>query len=58
MLMETKHMIYLGIFIGSTVGGLLGTALDHGNGLGFWTLALGTIGSFAGLYAGYKIGTN
>ncbi len=53
--METKHLIYLGIFIGSTIGGLLGTALDHGNGFGFWTIFLGTIGSFAGIYGGYKI---
>lgn len=54
--METKHYIWLGIFIGSTIGSLIGAAIDHGNGLGFWTLALGTVGSFAGIWAGYKIG--
>lgn len=46
-------MIYIGIFDGSTVGGLLGSALDHGNGLGFWTFLSGTVGSFAGIWAGY-----
>lgn len=54
--METKHLIYLGIFVGGTVGGLLGSWLDHGNGLGMWTLLLSTIGSFVGVYAGYKMG--
>jgi len=54
--METKHLIYLGIFIGGTVGGLLGSWLDHGNGLGAWTLILSTVGSVIGLWAGYRMG--
>jgi len=58
MLMETKHLIYLGIFVGGTVGGLLGTWLDKGNGLGAWTIFLSTVGSAVGLWAGYKIGTS
>ncbi|HSX23837.1 MAG TPA: hypothetical protein VLE74_01935 [Candidatus Saccharimonadales bacterium] len=54
--METKHLIYIGIFVGSTIGGLLGSVFDHGGGLGMWTLLLGTIGSFAGIWVGYKLG--
>lgn len=56
--MDTKKLIWLGIFVGGTVGGLLGNMLDHGNGLGAWTLILSTVGSFAGIWAGYKIGNN
>ena len=56
--METKRLIWLGIFVGSTIGGLIGNWLDHGNGLGFWTLALGTIGSFGGGWGGYKLGNS
>ncbi|MCW1908106.1 MAG: hypothetical protein KIH63_002055 [Candidatus Saccharibacteria bacterium] len=51
--METKTYIWIGIFIGSTLGGLLGTWLDHGNGLGIWTILLSTLGGIAGIWAGY-----
>ncbi len=54
--METKQYIWLGIFVGGAVGGFIGTFLDHGNGLGGWTLTLSTLGSFAGIWAGYKLG--
>jgi len=53
--MSTKSMIWLGVFVGSTIGGLIGSALDHGNFFGLWGLTLGTLGSFAGIWAGYKI---
>jgi hypothetical protein len=56
--METKHYIWLGIFVGSTVGSLIGYWLDHGNGLGAWTFILGTVGSIAGIWAGYKLGNS
>ena len=51
--METKHMIYLGIFVGSTAGGALG-ALFGGGELGAWAILFSTIGAFAGIWAGYK----
>lgn len=54
--MELKHYIWLGIFVGSTIGGIVGNWVDHGNGLGFWTFALGTIGSLLGIWGGYKLG--
>lgn len=56
--METKSYIWLGIFVGGTVGGLIGTVLDHGNGLGAWTLILSTVGSIAGIWAGFKLGNS
>lgn len=49
-------MIWLGITIGGTVGGWLGAALDHGNWFGAWSILLGALGSFAGLWLGFKIG--
>lgn len=51
-----KMMIWLGITIFGTLGGWLGAAMDHGNWFGFWSILLGMIGSFVGLWAGYKIG--
>ncbi len=48
-------MVWLGVFVGSTIGGLIGTAFDHGNGLGVWSFTLGTVGAFVGIWAGYKI---
>lgn len=56
--METKTYIWLGVGVGGTVGGLIGTVLDHGNGLGAWTLLLSTVGSILGIWAGYKLGNS
>jgi hypothetical protein len=51
-----KLMIFLGITIFSSVGGWLGAAMDHGNWFGIWSILLGTIGAFAGVWAGFKAG--
>jgi uncharacterized membrane protein YeaQ/YmgE (transglycosylase-associated protein family) len=56
--METKTYIWVGIFIGSTVGGWLGAVLDHGNWFGLLSFLLGTVGSFVGVWVGYKISQN
>jgi hypothetical protein len=56
--MLMKKMIYLGIAVGGGIGGWIGTILDKGNGLGAWSLLLGTVGSLVGVWAGYKIGSN
>ena len=53
-----KKLISLGVLIGGSVGGWLGTTMDHGNGFGGWAILLTAIGSFVGIWAGYKIGQN
>lgn len=53
-----KLMIWIGITLGGLIGGWLGTMLDHGNGLGAWTILLSTVGGIVGIWAGYKIGQN
>jgi len=52
-----KTFIYIGIFVGGLVGGLIGMKLDHGNGLGGWSLLLGgLIGPLVGLWVVFKLG--
>jgi hypothetical protein len=53
-----KLMIFIGITVFGTIGGWLGAAMDHGNWFGAWSLLIGTIGSFFGVWAGYKAGQN
>ena len=57
-----KLMILIGITVFGTIGGGLGNLLDHqsffGFGLGGWSILLSTIGSFVGIWAGYKAGQN
>lgn len=49
-------MIWIGVFVGSTLGGWLGALASHGNWLS-WQSILGTaLGSFLGIYVGYKAG--
>jgi hypothetical protein len=47
-------MIWIGIAVGGTIGGLIGTMFD--GGLGLWSVLLSTIGGIAGVWAGYKVG--
>ena len=49
-------MIYIGLTVGSILGGWLGSIPDHGNMFGIWGILGGIIGSFAGIWAGYKVG--
>ena len=49
-----KLMITIGVLVVGTIGSWLGALMDHGNWLGGWSLLLGTIGSFAGIWVGYK----
>lgn len=53
-----KLMITIGILVVGTIGSWLGALMDHGNWFGGWSLLIGTIGSFFGIWAGYKIGQN
>lgn len=54
--METKTLVWIGVTVGGLLGSWLGSALDHGNIFGAWTLLLGTVGSIVGIWAGYKLG--
>ncbi len=51
-------MITIGVFIGGSLGGWLGAAMDHGNWFGAASILLSAVGSFAGIWAGYKAGQN
>ena len=49
-----KLIIAIGIFLGGTIGGWLGALMSHGNWLSGWSIILSAVGSFAGIWAGYK----
>jgi len=49
-----KGLIFLGVTIGGLIGGWIGTMLDHGNGLGAWSIILSTVGSLVGIWAAIK----
>ena len=51
-----KLMIFLGIAVMGTLGSWSGSLLDHGNWFGVWSILFGTIGSFVGIWVGYKAG--
>ena len=53
-----KKFIYGGITLGGIVGAYLPVWLFHVDGFSFISLLGGTIGSFLGLYAGFKISQN
>jgi len=53
--MSTKTMVWIGIGIGSTVGSCL-PMLWGGSLAGMSSVLWGTVGGFAGLYAGFKMG--
>lgn len=56
--MSQKTIIYIGLFVGSSLGGWLGSLLDGGNWLGGWSILGDTIGAFAGIWIGYKLSRN
>ncbi len=49
-----KLMIFLGITVFGTIGSWLGAAMDGGNWFGVWSILLGAVGSFFGIWAGYR----
>jgi uncharacterized protein (DUF486 family) len=53
-----KLVITIGIFVGGTVFGWLGSLLDHGNWLGGWSILLSGAGSILGIWIGYKAAKN
>jgi len=50
-----KKYIYGAIAIGGTIGGYLPVLLFHDNGLSFWSIIGGMIGSFIGIYMVFKL---
>jgi len=56
--METKTLVWIGLGVGGTVGGLLGSMLDHGNLLGAWSILLTAVGSCIGIWAGFRLGNS
>lgn len=50
-----KALIYIGLVVGSTIGGLAGSFIDHGDIFGVWGLLLGAVGAIIGVWAGYKL---
>lgn len=54
--MEAKTYIYIGIFVGSSLGSWVGSLLDHGNFFGLWGILLGSVGGILGIWAGYTLG--
>lgn len=53
-LLYMKTTIMIGIFIGGAMGGWIGALMTHGNWLSGWSIMLSTVGSFIGIWAGYK----
>lgn len=51
-----KLMILLGVTVVGTLGGWIGALMAHGNWFGTWSILLSTIGSFVGIWVGYKAG--
>ncbi len=49
-----KRMITLGMLIFSTLFSWLGQEIDKGNWLGGWSILLGIVGAFVGVWVGYK----
>lgn len=51
-----KMIILISVTIFGTLGGWLGSGFDHGNFFGVWSILLSTVGSFFGIWVGYKAG--
>ncbi len=52
-----KFLIYTGIFVGGTIGSYIPVLFGQG-WFSFDSILGSAVGSFAGLWAGYKIGKN
>lgn len=52
--MMDKKFIYLGLFVGSTLGGLIPQIWGSG-AFSFSSIFLSAVGGIAGIYFGYKI---
>jgi dipeptide/tripeptide permease len=51
-----RAYIWIGILIGSTIGGLI-PGLWGGDMFSYWGLLLSGVGAFVGLWLGFKLGS-
>jgi hypothetical protein len=54
--MTTKTLVWIGLGIGSTIGGWLGALISNGNWFSWQSIIGSAIGSFAGIYICFKAG--
>ena len=52
--MNSKSLVWIGIFVGSSIGGSL-PMLFGDSVFSVWSLLLGSIGAIIGIYFGFKI---
>jgi len=53
--MNSKPFVWVGMFVGSMIGGYIPALWGDTNIFSFASLILGTVGAVAGIYAGWKI---
>jgi hypothetical protein len=53
--MASKKMIWIGMTVGSTLGGFI-PALWHAGMFSMWGIVMSTVGGIAGIWAGYRVG--
>jgi hypothetical protein len=53
-----RLITYASISVFGAIGAWLGALLDHGYWLGAWAILGLTLGSFVGIWVGYKINQN
>jgi uncharacterized membrane protein YeaQ/YmgE (transglycosylase-associated protein family) len=53
--MSTKTLVFLGMFIGSIVGGYL-PSLWGADIFSMWSLVLSAVGGLLGIWVGYRMG--
>jgi len=54
--MTTKSFVYLGLFMGSVIGGYIPSLFGDTSLLSYSAFWGSTIGAFVGIFVGYKIG--
>ncbi len=53
-----KALIWVGLTIGGLLGSWLGAIPDHGNWFGGWSILGSVVGSLLGIWAAFKIARN
>ncbi len=51
----TKLLIMIGVTVGSIIGAYIPVWLFGASELSAWSILFGTVGSFVGLWAGYRL---